>query len=91
MFWTDWGINARIEVANLDGSERKTLIHNGVYWPAGIAIDYGAKRIYWTDPKAATIETVTLEGKDRNVVRTFSHGKHPARNLTFKFYSSYVA
>ena len=51
---------------------RKILVERSLVWPTGLAIDYGADRIYWTDPKAATIETTDINGKNRHIVKTFN-------------------
>lgn len=35
---------AKIERANLDGSERKVLINTDLGWPNGLTLDYDARR-----------------------------------------------
>jgi len=75
MFWSDWGVNGRIESAYMDGTGRRALVDTMVQWPTGLAIDYPARRLYWTDPKAYTIESVNLNGQDRQVIRRFPHSK----------------
>lgn len=52
MYWSDWTLNQspRIDVARLDGLERRTLATGtGVGRAASLTIDYGAKRLYWVD------------------------------------------
>ena len=71
IFWSDLGLNARIETARMDGTWRRILIENDVLYPTGLAIDYPARRLYWADPKTGTIESTSLEGKDRVVIRRF--------------------
>lgn len=44
LFWTDWGHVAKIERANLDGSERKILINTDLGWPNGLTLDYDTRR-----------------------------------------------
>lgn len=75
MFWSDWGVNARIEAARMDGSERQSLVDKMVQWPTGLAIDYPARRLYWTDPKAHTVSSVNMKGRDRQLVKRFSPGQ----------------
>ena len=65
-------MNAKIESALLDGSERSVLINQDIEWPAGLAIDHPNRRLYWTDTKKRTIETVTIDGM---TVWTFSASK----------------
>lgn len=75
MFWSDWGINSRIEVARMDGTQRKTFVDTNVRWPTGLAIDYPARRLYWTDLKSHTIESIGLDGRERRLVKKFQAGK----------------
>lgn len=44
LFWTDWGHIAKIERANLDGSDRKILINTDLGWPNGLTLDYDTRR-----------------------------------------------
>ena len=44
MFWTDWGVPAKIERAGMDGSNRITIVSKDLKWPNGIAIDYTTQR-----------------------------------------------
>lgn len=36
MYWTDWGQDAKIERASLDGSDRVVFIKNNLVWPNGM-------------------------------------------------------
>lgn len=64
----------RIEVAALDGSGRRLFITKNLIYPTGLAIDLPNQRLYWADPKTASIETVSLTGFDRKIVKTFGFG-----------------
>jgi len=35
MYWSDWGVNSKIEQANLDGSDRVVLVQKDIAWPNG--------------------------------------------------------
>ncbi|XP_072376430.1 low-density lipoprotein receptor-related protein 4 [Diabrotica undecimpunctata] len=70
MFWSDWGEKGKIEVAGMDGSNRKTLISDNLNWPNGLAIDRPENRLYWNDGKLHTIESSSLDGKDRKKILT---------------------
>lgn len=72
IFWTDSGRVPKIEKARLDGSERTVLAKSNLLWPSGIAIDIPNQRLYWADPKASVIETMNLDGTDRQIVAKFS-------------------
>lgn len=53
----------------MDGSDRRTIIADGVFWPNGLTIDYAAGRLYWADAKHHVIESANLDGSDRKKVR----------------------
>ncbi|XP_028171895.1 low-density lipoprotein receptor-related protein 4-like isoform X3 [Ostrinia furnacalis] len=65
VFWTDWGPNPKIERADMDGSRRKSVIVNRIFWPNGLTIDYTESKIYWADAKHHVIERATFDGRDR--------------------------
>lgn len=75
LFWTDWGPVPRIETAYMDGNKRRVLSSVGVLWPTSLALDHPAERLYWTDPKALTIESVRMDGSDRHIVKRFTQGE----------------
>ncbi|GFS25098.1 low-density lipoprotein receptor-related protein 4, partial [Elysia marginata] len=69
MFWTDWGVNPRIERAYMDGTTRKVIIDRELGYPNGLTIDYAAApRLYWGDAKLDKIETADLAGRDRHTL-----------------------
>jgi len=43
IYWTDWGIYAKIEKANYDGSSRQAIIKTDLGWPNGLAVDTRGK------------------------------------------------
>ena len=75
-YWLVEGSVPRIETALLDGSERRVLVNDSVIWPTDIAIDYANDRLYWTDTKRKTIETINLQGRDRHIVKQFAPCKY---------------
>uniref|UniRef100_A0ABM0H074 Prolow-density lipoprotein receptor-related protein 1-like n=1 Tax=Saccoglossus kowalevskii TaxID=10224 RepID=A0ABM0H074_SACKO len=74
MYWTDWGMNPKIESSYLDGSHRIVLVSDRLIWPTGLAIDLFNERLYWADPKTNLIESLRLDGNDRVTVVTFPRG-----------------
>nr|AVH84929.1 vitellogenin receptor [Harmonia axyridis] len=68
MFWSDWGYPARIARAYMDGSSDRSFVSDNIHWPNGLAIDYPNQRLYWTDAKAMTLESINLDGTDRRIV-----------------------
>ena len=51
MYWTDWGVDARIERADMDGNNRVKIIQNNLGWPNGLTIDRPSSRIIWADAR----------------------------------------
>lgn len=68
IFWTDWGPYPKIERAEMDGSNRRSIITESVFWPNGLTIDYTSNRIYWADAKHNVIETAKFDGSNRRKV-----------------------
>ena len=76
MFWTDWGFfNAKIEKASLIGGQRVTIIMY-LYYPNGIELDRGNKRIFWVDAGHDTVESVDYNGNSWKMLYRLS-GSHP--------------
>lgn len=68
MYWSDWGSSAKIERANLDGSDRMAIVTTSLGWPNGLTIDYAEQRIYWGDAKLDRIEYCSLNGSRRQIL-----------------------
>uniref|UniRef100_A0A1I7SE82 EGF-like domain-containing protein n=1 Tax=Bursaphelenchus xylophilus TaxID=6326 RepID=A0A1I7SE82_BURXY len=85
MFWTDWGQNPRIERANMDGTDRKIIVHTKIYWPNTISIDYTTKRIYFADSKLDYIDFVNYDGTGRvQVLAAPKYVQHPHAMAIFE-------
>lgn len=65
MYWSDWGLNPRIERASLDGSDRLIIINSSLGWPNGLALDFKEKKLYWCDAKLDKIEIANFDGSSR--------------------------
>ncbi|KAL1512556.1 hypothetical protein ABEB36_002135 [Hypothenemus hampei] len=68
MYWTDWGQPSEIAMAFMDGSDSRSFLKEDIHWPNGLALDYPNSRLYWTDAKSLTLESVLLDGTQRKVV-----------------------
>lgn len=56
----------------MDGSDRRTIISDGIFWPNGLTIDYsGGQKIYWADAKHHVIECSHFDGSDRKKVQHY--------------------
>ena len=71
MFISDSGSNAKIWAVNLDGSKSVPFVESKILWPSGLALDYPARRLYWTDLKTRSIESIDLSGRRRKKVKQF--------------------
>lgn len=49
LYWSDWGLEARIERARLDGSDRVHYVYTNITMPWGLTIDYETHTLYWCD------------------------------------------
>ncbi|XP_015791773.1 low-density lipoprotein receptor-related protein 2 [Tetranychus urticae] len=56
MFWSDWGREANIYQAFMDGSSVEMLIKNDTIHATGLTIDRVQDRLYWADFKVNRIE-----------------------------------
>lgn len=72
MFWSDWGPNAVISRAGMDGSSHIPIVSENLLWPNGLAIDNANHRLYFLDGGTKTIEFVNFDGTARN--RLISEG-----------------
>ena len=78
MFWTDWGIMAKIERASMDGDDRRTVHEAGLSQPNGITIDYSTLKIYWSDSDLDKIEYSNYDGSERTLLESLNDGiLHP--------------
>jgi low-density lipoprotein receptor-related protein 1 (alpha-2-macroglobulin receptor) len=67
-----WSTSMReIYVASMDGSHRRLFLKKDIEFVYGFALDVPAKRLYWCDIKRSTIESVNLDGTDRQLVSKF--------------------
>lgn len=71
MYWADWSDifpdKGRIDVAQMNGDNRKVFLDENIHWPAGLAIDYVSNKLYWTDRHLKSIQSVNFDGGDRKV------------------------
>ncbi|XP_022111824.1 prolow-density lipoprotein receptor-related protein 1-like [Acanthaster planci] len=72
LFWSEVGQTPRIVRANMDGTDRLSLVGSHLIYPTGLAIDYVHDRLYWADSKASRIEMIGLDGANRHLLHRFS-------------------
>ncbi|XP_063984190.1 very low-density lipoprotein receptor-like isoform X3 [Diachasmimorpha longicaudata] len=87
MFWTDWGEEARIERAGMDGSHRSIIVGTEVSWPNGLTLDLVGKRVYWVDAKLHIIASCNYDGTGRRTIHySLETLRHPFSITTFEDY-----
>ena len=70
MFFTKWGPSKpRLERANLDGIDQKTLVDQKIVYPYGLTIDFPLQHVYWVDTYLDYIDRVDYDGNNRKTVR----------------------
>lgn len=67
VFWSDLE-EKTISRAFINGSKPETVIDVGVNFPDGLAVDWVANNIYWTDTSSERIECSRLDGRHRKTL-----------------------
>jgi len=83
VLYTDWGTKPSISVVAMDGSNKKDLVNEELVWPNGLAVDEVLDRVFWSDAKKDTIESVRMDGTGRNVILD-TVAKHPFSLAVFE-------
>ncbi|XP_045126059.1 very low-density lipoprotein receptor-like isoform X3 [Portunus trituberculatus] len=68
MFWTDWGQQAKIERAGMDGKLREAIVTRGIRWPNALTLDLVLRKVYWCDSKFHSIYSANFDGSNRRTV-----------------------
>ncbi|XP_069482623.1 vitellogenin receptor Yl-like [Ambystoma mexicanum] len=68
MFWINYGRreNSAVEMAGMDGSDRRILAAVPMEQPAGLTVDYITGRLYWISEYKESIETINIDGSGRH-------------------------
>ncbi|CAH1789469.1 unnamed protein product [Owenia fusiformis] len=68
MFWGDYGQNPAIMAAGMDGSNRRIVTTEKVYYPVSVTIDLPTRRVYFMDYHSEEIAFVNYDGTGRHQV-----------------------
>ncbi|XP_042300089.1 low-density lipoprotein receptor-like [Sceloporus undulatus] len=68
MYWTDWGMSAKIAKSGLNGVDNFSLVTEGVQWPNGITLDLVNQRLYWVDSKYHSVSSIDVDGGNRKTI-----------------------
>ncbi|XP_072173107.1 uncharacterized protein [Diadema setosum] len=78
LYWTDRGAAAKIEMSDLSGNGRQTIVETGLVWPYSLTSDTDGDRLYWCDASLDKIESSDPFGLDRKTILDSSHNLiHP--------------
>lgn len=64
------GTNRKVVIEPLEGMESVP-----VDWLAGLAVDWNAENIYWSDPKRSVIQVARLNGSAQHILLSYEIGK----------------
>lgn len=67
IYWSDI-TDRSIKSINYEGRDIKTFLKDNIISPEGIAIDWIARRIYWTDSGKDTIEVASLDDPSKRAI-----------------------
>ena len=86
MFWTDWGVNPKIERAGMNGQQRQVIVSTDMMmWPNGLAIDYFSELLFWVDAKLHTLSSCDFDGLGRRtIINSASILPHPFSVTVFE-------
>lgn len=66
--WSElFPMQGAINFSHMDGTNNSRLVSNNIRWPVGLALDFMAKRLYWSDQHKQTIESVDFDGNNRKI------------------------
>ncbi|XP_065051806.1 prolow-density lipoprotein receptor-related protein 1-like isoform X1 [Rhopilema esculentum] len=89
LFWTDWGKVPRVERADMDGANRKTLAVTNLKWPNGLALDFPNRLVYFMDAKSDVLERINYDGTARTKILEKSVIIHPFALTSFEDFIYY--
>lgn len=56
-----------INVAYMDGTERRSFLDEDVHQPSGLAVDVKLGKLYWTDRALQRLESINIDGTGRKI------------------------
>ena len=72
MYWSDWGSDAKIERASMDGQNRTVIHDTDLMWPNALTLDFQTQILYWADANLDKIESSNTDGSNRRLLTTTS-------------------
>ena len=88
MYWSDWGVVAKIERASLDGRSSQTLHGSQLVWPNGLTLDYQNQVLYWIDGSLDKIESSNVDATNRRLIATFASSTLNYQGFSLSFFNN---
>src|ERR1700756_2396723 len=87
LYWTDMGVpnrnDGKIERADLDGGNRKTIIpEGGTFTPKQIHLDQKNRKLYWSDREGMRVMRSNLDGSQVETLVEAGRGDADRRDQT---------
>lgn len=84
LYWTNWNESSpSIQRALITGKQLQTIVSTDILMPNGLALDHGARKLYWADARLDKIECMHYDGSHRQVrPRARVPHSHSVRPLT---------
>ncbi|XP_046554309.1 low-density lipoprotein receptor-related protein 4-like [Haliotis rubra] len=89
LYLSTWGKTPSIETSGMDGSGRTAIITTDIEWPNGLTIDYGERRLMWTDGSIGVVYSSDMDGSNRRVL-FFSHSEQHQHMFSVAVIEDYV-
>jgi hypothetical protein len=69
LFFSDNGVNPRIEKSSMNGSGRSVIVHTGLIRVLALSADAANDVLYWADYARHTLEACNYDGLRRRVLK----------------------
>lgn len=58
-----------LERAQMDGSNRTSLVNQKIVYPYGVTVDFPNQHVYWVDTYLDYVERINYDGTNRKTVK----------------------
>ncbi|KAI3389567.1 hypothetical protein SNEBB_009857 [Seison nebaliae] len=88
IFWVEGGLHPSIERSQLDGSDRTTILKEGIVAPSAITLDLFRRRIYFADTHLGIVQQMNYFGTSKHKM---IYNEHLIRSpIGISVYENYV-
>ncbi|XP_067667258.1 pro-epidermal growth factor-like isoform X3 [Haliotis asinina] len=61
LYWSDIGVDPKLEMADYDGDDRETLERSSLIWPTSLALDKTGDNLFWVDEHGSLNDVKALD------------------------------